>query len=140
MRSRAGAPGLAPLGATMLLLSLTLGAQERTNRTADISVPLQPLSQQVRRLETALRFLGQPFPAAEQQAINDAIALTDERAAVERLQHILDQYVLARVHINPESRVRVEAGGAKPELVEGGTRLFLVKVNNEAHVTAQIGR
>jgi hypothetical protein len=138
MRSHARAPGLAPLGATVLLLSLTLGAQEPTNKAADIAVPLQPLSQQVRRLETALRFLGQPFPAAEQQAINDAIALTDERAAVERLQHILDPYVLARVHINPESRVRVEAGGAKPELVEGGTRLFLVKVINEAHVTAPL--
>ena len=48
------------------------------------------------------------------------------------------RYVLARVHINPESRVRVEAGRAKPELVEGGTRLFLVKVINEAHVTAPL--
>ena len=90
MRSHAGAPGLAPLGATVLLLSLTLGAQEPTNKAADITVPLQPLSQQVRRLETALRFLGQPFSATEQQAINDAVALTDERAAVERLQQILD--------------------------------------------------
>ena len=138
MRSHAGAPGLAPLGATVLLLSLTLGAQEPTNKAADITVPLQPLSQQVRRLETALRFLGQPFSATEQQAINDAVALADERAAVERLQQILDPYVLARVHINPESRVRVEAGRAKPELVEGGTRLFLVKVINEAHVTAPL--
>ena len=42
------------------------------------------------------------------------------------------------MHINPESRVRVEAGRAKPELVEGGTRLFLVKVINEAHVTAPL--
>ncbi len=138
MRPHAGAPRLAPLGATVLLLSLTLGAQERPNNTSPNVIPLQPLAQQVRRLETALRFLGQPFSAAEQQVINEAVALADERAAVERLQQILDPYVLARVHINPESRVRVEAGRAKPELVEGGTRLFLVKVINEAHVTAPL--
>jgi hypothetical protein len=34
--------------------------------------------------------------------------------------------------------VKVEQGPAKPELVEAGTRLFLVKVINEAGVTAQL--
>src|SRR4029453_14661622 len=38
-----------------------------------------------------------------------------------------------------ESRVSVEQGPATPELVEGGTRLFLVKVLNEAQVTAPLG-
>jgi len=32
----------------------------------------------------------------------------------------------------------VEQGPAKPELLEAGTRLFLVKVINEAGVTAQL--
>ena len=54
------------------------------------------------------------------------------------LQRILDRRVLAVVHINPESRVKVEAGAARPELVEGGTRVFLVKVINEAGVTAPL--
>jgi hypothetical protein len=34
--------------------------------------------------------------------------------------------------------VKVEQGAAKPELVEGGTRLFLVKVVNNGHVTAPL--
>jgi hypothetical protein len=34
---------------------------------------------------------------------------------------VLDKYVLAVVEINPESRVKVEQGAAKPELIEGGS-------------------
>ena len=44
--------------------------------------------------------------------------------------------MLAVVEINPESHVRVRPGLAKPALVEAGTRLFLVKVINQAGVTA----
>lgn len=101
-------------------------------------VPLQPLAQQVRRLETALNYLGQPLLASDQKEINDAIADSDEIAAVKRLERVLDKYTLAAIEINPESRVKVEQGAAKPELVEGGTRLFLVKVLNQARVTAPL--
>ena len=104
----------------------------------DAAVPLQPLAQQVRRLEDAMNYLGQPFPAADHSAINAAIANADEGAAVAELQKILDRYALAIVDINAESRVKVEPGPAKPELVEGGTRLFLVKVINRANVTAPL--
>ena len=68
----------------------------------------------------------------------EAIAMSDESAAAARLQQILDRYVLARVHINPESRVKVEQGDARPELVQGGSRLFLVKVINEGGVRAPL--
>ena len=102
------------------------------------AVPLQPLAQQVRRLEDAMNYLGQPFPAADHTAINAAIANADEGAAVAELEKILDRYALAIVDINAESRVKVEPGPAKPELVEGGTRLFLVKVINRANVTAPL--
>jgi hypothetical protein len=102
------------------------------------AVPLQPLAQQARRLEAALKFLGQPLPDADHRAINDAIALADEATGVSRLQQALDRHVLATVHISPESRVKVEPGAAKPELVQGGTRLFLVKVLNEARLTAPL--
>ncbi len=85
-----------------------------------------------------MNYLGQPFPAAEHSAINAAIATTDAGAAVAELQKILDKYALAVVDINAESRVKVEPGPAKPELVEGGTRLFLVKVINRANVTAPL--
>ena len=110
-------------------LTLTLAAQERAVRPLP-SIALQPLAQQVRRLETALRYLGEPLSPADAQRIDEAIAAADEAGAVARLQEVLDPRVLATVHINPESRVRVEQGGARPELVQEGTRLFLVKVIN----------
>ena len=72
------------------------------------------------------------------QALNDAIGMSDESAAVEAVQRVLDRRVLVTVHISPESRVRVEQGAAPPELVQGGTRLFLVKVLNDAGVTAPL--
>jgi hypothetical protein len=52
------------------------------------------------------------------------------------VQKALDPYCLLQVHINPESRVKVGRGAAKPELQESGWRVFLVKVVNEAGVTA----
>src|SRR5580658_11228842 len=106
--------------------------------SAAAQVPLQPLAQQVRRLEDAMNYLGQPFPAADHSAINAAIANTDAGAAAAKLEEILDKYALAIVDINAESRVKVAPGPAKPELVEGGTRLFLVKVINHANVTAPL--
>ncbi len=122
----------------ILTWSLGLRAQEHVHLTPAEPVALQPLAQQVRRLETALAYLGQPLPAADRKAFDDAIAMSDEASGVSRLQEVLDRYVLATVHVNPESRVKVEQGAARPELLQGGTRLFLVKVVNEAGVTAPL--
>src|SRR5207248_5475049 len=66
------------------------------------------------------------------------IAVTEDPEGGQRIQTALDKYVLAVVRINPESRLSAEQGSAKPELVEGGTRLSLVKVLNEAGVTAPV--
>ena len=101
-------------------------------------VPLQPLAQHVRQLEEALEYLGQPLSAADQRKINSAIGNTDPTAAAQQIESVLDPYALAVVSINAESRVKVEQGPAKPELVEAGTRLFLVKILNDAHVTAPL--
>ncbi|MCB1019799.1 MAG: CehA/McbA family metallohydrolase [Bryobacterales bacterium] len=92
----------------------------------------------MRRLEDALNYLGQPLPPETHAALNEAMALSNETAAVRRIQELLDPLVLAEIEINAESRVKVTQGVAKPELVEGGTRLFLVKVNNLAGVTAPL--
>lgn len=123
-----------------LILCGVASAQDTSHQhqhAAAVPVPLQPLAQHVRQLEDALNYMGQPLPAAEHRKINDAIANSSEAAAVGALESILDQYALAVVEINPESRVKVEQGAAKPELVQMGTRLFLVKVINRANVTAE---
>jgi len=118
----------------LVFLSLVAAAASGAGAT----VPLQPLAQQVRQLEEALNYLGQPLPAAEHTEINEAIGKASEAEAVAALEAILDRHALAVVDINAESRVKVEQGAAKPELVEAGARMFLVKVNNQGNVTAEL--
>ena len=105
---------------------------------AQTRVALQPFAQQVRQVETTLAYLGQPLRQADYEAINQSVAEADEASAVSRLEHVLDQYTLFIVEINPESRVKVLRGTAKAELNEAGTRIFLVKVVNKAGVTAPL--
>jgi hypothetical protein len=105
---------------------------------AQTRVSLQPFAQHVRQVETSLAYLGQPLDQSDYEAINQAIAAPDEAAAVARLEQILDKYTLLIADISPESRVKVQSGAAKAELVEAGTRIFLVKVTNKAGVTAQL--
>jgi hypothetical protein len=102
------------------------------------NVPLQPLAQHARRVETTLGYLGQPLAPADHGLIDEALAISDEEEGVRQIQSALDKYVLAIVRINPEARVSVEQGPAAPELIEGGTRVFLVKVLNEGGVTAPL--
>lgn len=121
-----------------LLVGLAALLEAQTPLDTHAPIALQPLAQHVRRLETALAYLGQPLLEADQKEINAAVGDSDEIAAVNRLERVLDKYALATIEINPESRVKVEQGAAKPDLVEGGTRLFLVKVLNQARVTAPL--
>ena len=129
--------GLLWLWLASLLLPHALPAQ---NAIAGIAtdVPLQPFALQVRQVENALEYEGQPLTAEERQRIDAAIAESDNGASIAGIENVLDPHVLAVVTITPESRVQVAQGTAKPELVEHGTRLFLVKVRNGAGVTAPL--
>ncbi|HWB08417.1 MAG TPA: CehA/McbA family metallohydrolase [Pirellulales bacterium] len=101
------------------------------------NVELQPFKAQVKRVAQALELLGNPLSdeqnAALQAALNDA-----EPSAAEKLQKNLDPLCLAGVNINAESRVKVAPGPARKELMQNGWRVFLVKVHNEAGVTAAL--
>lgn len=97
----------------------------------------QPFLAQVERLIQATDFLGSPFLAAEKKELQDCIRVHNEDA-VRRARRILDAHALFIVNINPEQRVKVAAGDAKPELDEAGWRQFLVRVDNEAGVTAPL--
>jgi len=101
------------------------------------NVEYQPLAAQVTRVLQALDMLGEPLPAADAAELRRlATGSRDPKQAIERMQKILDQHCLVGVHINPESRVKVQQGPARAELVEQGWRTFLVKVQNEAGITA----
>jgi len=128
---------LAPALFLCIMVAVRLSSQEHQHAAKPV-VALQPMAQQARQLAEALNYLGQPLTSAEQKTVNDAIGMPDEAKAVEALQTVFDRHVLVRVDINPESRVKVEQGEAKADLVEEGARLFLVKVVNQAHVTAEL--
>jgi len=124
---------------TVAFLTASLATNALAQGSGEVpKVALQPLAQQVRQIESAMNYLGQPLSPADVQRINAAVALQDEAAAVAELERVLDQYVLAVVTINAESRVKVDPGPAKPELIEKGTRVFLVKVLNGAGVTSRL--
>ena len=101
-------------------------------------VPLQPFILQVRQVERALEYLGEPLNEMERQKINAAVAKTDEAESIAEVESVLEPHVLMVVNINPESRVQVRQGAARPELIAHGTRSFLVKVLNGAGVTARL--
>jgi hypothetical protein len=98
----------------------------------------QPFRVLARRVVATLDQLGQPLSSADRQAFDEALGAADEAAGVTQAMTLLDRQVLAVVQINPESRVSVTRGVAKPDLVQAGTRLFLVKVINQAGVTAPL--
>jgi len=108
--------------------------ESRLSLVAD--VPLQPLVAQVTRLIAATEYLGAPLPPDHQRELKASFKETNEQSAVMSIQRVLDCHCLVGVEINPEMRVKVAPGPARPELVEHGWRQFLVKVHNAAGTTA----
>ena len=98
-------------------------------------IDVQPLRAQVRRLQEALEFLGQPMSAEQIASLQQAMVADN---AVTAMQQVLDKECLAVVDINAESRVKVGPGVVEKRLVEQGWTTFLVKVNNQAGVTAKL--
>ena len=101
-------------------------------------VETQPLIAATERLTQALDFIGAPLSTEDRQSLEQAFKLEKASACTAAIQKVLDQYCVAGVSINPESRVSVVEGPAKKELVQQGWRTFLVKVHNEAGVTAPL--
>lgn len=96
---------------------------------------------QVRRVLAATESLSTSISAEDMHALEVAFALagvTQAVAASEAIQRVLDRSCLIDVHINPEVRVKVARGPARPALVKHGWRSFLVKVRNEAGTTAAL--
>jgi hypothetical protein len=102
------------------------------------TVEYQPFSAQVRRVIEALDMLGQPLPGAVKEQIARAERSTDHAAAIRQIQEALDAHCLIGISINPESRVKAMQGPASTTLMQHGWRVFLVKVQNEAGVTAAL--
>src|SRR5947208_13070042 len=101
-------------------------------------VAIQPLAAHVKQLTEALDYLGNPLPDVVQQNLALALKEPVPEKQVQLIQQILDPLCLVGVQINPESRVKVAVGPAAAELLENGWRQFLVKVQNDAGVSAEL--
>src|SRR5438874_716833 len=118
-----------------LLAMLTLAASTFAAPAAKLALveegmELQPLAAQVQRLVEALDYLGAPLTGAEKTRLREASGLSEEAKGVALIQEVLDPHCLVGVNINPEMRVKVAVGSARPALVEKGWKTFLVKVEN----------
>ena len=112
------------------------GSQQKLPLVLDVEQ--QPLVSATQRLVDALSFVGAPLKPQDKKAIEEACADPDAKRSIRAIQAVLDPYCLVGVTINPESRVSVVEGPAGKELVQQGWRTFLVKVQNQAGITATL--
>ena len=118
--------------------SLAQHEHHQAPQNTTVKVEPQPFLAHAIRLNDALSFLGSALSKEDQQRLK---ALQNKPLTAETsqtIQTILDPYCLAVVHINPEARVKVTQGAALPRLMQNGWTSFLVKVKNEAGVTAKL--
>lgn len=136
--------GVYELRNVFLALVITIGLLSSRAQAADGKWPMvgkvetQPLVAATERLIQALDYVGAPLDAATKEKLAAAFKLTGAGDCTEAIQKALDPLCVAGVGINPESRVTVVEGPVKKELIQQGWRTFLVKVSNEAGVTAPL--
>jgi hypothetical protein len=98
----------------------------------------QPLLAHATRVDEALAAIGSALPSEARARLS---ALKNEGLSFEtvrEIQAILDPYCIAKVTINPEARVMVNEGPAKPVLIQDGWTNFLVKIHNQGKVTSRL--
>jgi hypothetical protein len=121
----------------LIILSGSVGAQQNALPLIQGAEP-QPLIAHAIRLKDALNFLGSSLQEGDAAEIERMEQQRFSNAQVKRIQQLLDPYCLAMVQISPEARVKVIQGAAAPVLMQHGWKTFLVKVHNEAGVTARL--
>ncbi len=121
-----------------MLLSVFISVGFTDELSLVTEVEFQPFASATQRLTEALDYLGSPLSEDDLSAIQGTLVSDDHAQAIVDIQKILDAYCLVGVNINPESRVKVKEGPVDKELMQQGWRTFLVKVHNEAGVTAPL--
>lgn len=125
-------------GWSVFILLLSSGLAGAAELPVVAEVDLQPLQALAKRLAAGLSEVGQPLSSEQQAKLDAALATSDAAAGIKGIQEVFDPLCLAGVTINAESRVKVVAGPAPRKLVQHGWTVFLVKVANEAGVTAAL--
>ncbi len=125
----------------LYLSSLSISAQHHQDhpplqRQISLNLEPQPFLAQAIRIGEALSFIGSALPQASFEKLQDLKNSQYDQETVKTVQELLDPFCLAEIEINPESRVKVFQGPAKPVLIQEGWSTFLLKVHNQANITA----
>ncbi len=121
-----------------------IGSAQHTQPPPAASLPIvtnvapQPLLAQALRLKDALSFLGSGLSPGDARMLEQIQHKPPTPETVNAIQQILDPYCLAMINISPEARVKVARGPAGARIMQHGWTSFIVKVHNEAGVTAQL--
>ena len=98
------------------------------------------LRENCQRLRKALETLQSPLPDEIDKQLLPLLhaSAADQNVAAEKIQKLLDARCLIGVSINPESRVKAARGPLAAELLLDRPVFALVKVQNDAGVTAAL--
>ena len=125
------------VGALVLLAAIHPAVRgEDLPRVSDVE--FQPLSAQAKRVAEALVMLGEPLDREAAAKLEKAIDSTGGESAIRAIQEVLDRRCLIGIEINAESRVKAVQGPSAARLLQSGWSVFLVKVHNQAGVTAEL--
>ena len=125
------------MSSAVLTLVLCVGFASAQELAPVGGVDAQPLRAQVKRVALALELAGSPLSVEVRAELERAYEL-EEAESVPRAPGTARADCLVRCARQPESRVKVARGPAQATLVEQGWRSFLVRVHNEAGVTARL--
>jgi hypothetical protein len=133
-----GTMRLARRGRTVAIMAIVALAARAHTLPVATGVEVQPLIAHVKRVLATLDSISAPIDAEEMQSLEAAFVVSDAEKSSAAIQHALDHRCLFLVRIEANARVLLVRGIARPELVAGGSRAFLVKVVNEAGATAPL--
>jgi hypothetical protein len=123
----------------LLLLLPAASAHAQAGLPVVEEVPWKLLRAQCERLLKGLDTLQAPLPDETVRALKSLLAKASADADAGRaVQQLLDPYCLLAVSINPESRVKALRGSAAADLHQDRETIVLVKVQNDAGVTAPL--
>ncbi len=101
---------------------------------------VQPMLDLADRVVESLARLGEPVPTQAWAAIRQLTADGDLRQAASRALALLQSRVLLTATVTPEARVSVKSAvSGAASLVQGGWRVYLVKIVNPACVPGRLG-
>jgi hypothetical protein len=124
-----------------LLIALFLAGSARAQTLPAVGeVEYDPFRQNVLALLADPKRVGTPLSDEDVTALRNLLVVRPEDPAkvVAEARQILDARCLLGVHINPESRVKVQRGPLRVPLVRGQPVVVLVRVHNEGGVTHRL--